>query len=230
MLMVSEPQYIHGVFKAEIKNRFLCSVDINGENTICYIPSSCRLSNFFDLTDKEVLLKPIKTLNSRTRYSVYAVKFKRTYILVKLSSVNALIDSQLHRRHFSFLGKRKNKLREVKIEDYKSDIYIKDTNTILEIKSILSFEKITVFPSVYSERAILQLQAISRLLDKGYKACYVLVSLNPCVKEILLNPKNSTFYSLFLKCLNTGMECCAFSLRLIDGEPELYSKISFSVN
>lgn len=42
--------YVYGTFQAEIKNRFLCSVNIGGKDAVCYIPSSCRLSNFIDMT------------------------------------------------------------------------------------------------------------------------------------------------------------------------------------
>lgn len=227
--MVTEPQYIKGVFKAEIKNRFLCLVDINGTDTICYIASSCRLSNFLDLTGREVLLKPVMTPNARTKFSVYAVKHKKSFVLVNLSTANALIDSQLHRRYFSFLGKRKNTLREAKISGYKSDLYIKDTNTILEIKSILAFDRVAAFPTIFSERAILQLQAILNLLDQGYNVCYLVVSLNPYVKEVHLSPDIDKFYNLFLECVSKGMQYHAFSLRLAEGEPELYSKLQFLI-
>ena len=53
--------YIYGTFQMEIKNRFLCSVNIDGKDETCYIPSSCRLSNFIDMTGRTVLLKPIET-------------------------------------------------------------------------------------------------------------------------------------------------------------------------
>ena len=41
-----------GIFETEIKNRFLCSVCVNGETVTCYIPSSCRLSNFIDMKEE----------------------------------------------------------------------------------------------------------------------------------------------------------------------------------
>lgn len=218
-------EYIYGTFKTEIKNRFLCLVNIDGEDIICYIPSSCRLSNFLDLTDRTVVLKPILTPNSKTKYSVYAVKYGRGFILLNLSQANRIVEEQLHRRYFSFLGKRKKVVHEMMLEGYKSDLYIEDTNTLIEIKSILSFEKQALFPSVYSERAVKQLSTISELLDEGHKACYILVSLNPRVKEIVINPKIEDFYILFSECVKKGMTYCGLSVRLIDGEPELHSKV-----
>ena len=38
------PKFIEGVFVKELKNRFLCEVLVNGESTVCYVPSSCHLS------------------------------------------------------------------------------------------------------------------------------------------------------------------------------------------
>lgn len=57
--------YVYGTFQNEIKNRFLCSVNIDGKDVICYIPSSCRLSNFIDMTGRTVLLRPIEASNAK---------------------------------------------------------------------------------------------------------------------------------------------------------------------
>lgn len=221
--------FVHGTFQTEIKNRFLCNVEIDGKSVTCYIPSSCRLSNFIDMTGRMVLLKPIKTPNARTPYAVYAVKHRRNYILLNLAQANRIIEAQIGKRYFAFLGKRKQVSHEYKIGSYKTDLFIHDTNTLIEIKSTLSFSKESVFPSVYSERAIMQLKEIALLLDKGYKACYVLVSLNQSVKEIAINKQVKDFYNAFMECVDKGMTYCAFSIRLHEQKPELYSKIKVTV-
>lgn len=222
-------EYVYGTFKTEIKNRFLCSVNINGVDVTCYIPSSCRLSNFIDMTGRTVLLKPVKTANARTAYAVYAVKYRKNFILLNLAQANRVIESQLHRRYFSFLGMRKNVQREYKIGDYKTDLFIHDTKTLIEIKSTLAFSKESVFPTVYSERAVKQLKRISHLLDKGYRACYVLVSLNPSVKEIMINAEVEDYYKAFSECVKKGMNYCAFSVRLNGQNPELHAKLNVTV-
>ena len=218
--------YIYGTFRTEIKNRFLCSVNIDGKDEICYIPSSCRLSNFIDMTGRTVLLKPIETPNARTSFAVYAVKYRKSFILLNLAQANRVIEAQLKRRYFSFLGARKTVSREYKIGSYKTDLYVHDTKTLIEIKSTLSFSKESVFPTVYSERAVKQLKEISRLLDR---ACYVLVSLNPCVKEIVINSKVEDYYKTFVECVEKGMAYCAFSVRLREQAPELYAKIKVTI-
>ena len=217
--------YVYGTFRSEIKNRFLCSVNIDGKNVICYIPSSCRLSNFIDMTGRTVLLKPIETPNARTSYAVYAVKYRKSFILLNLAQTNRIVEAQIGRRYFSFLGARKKISREYKIGNYKTDLFIHDTNTLIEIKSTLSFSKESVFPTVYSERAVKQLKAISCLLNEGYHACYVLASLNPGVKEIVINSEVEGYYKAFMECVEKGMTYCAFSIRLREQVPELYAKI-----
>lgn len=56
MQTVLTPEHKTGIFIQELKNRFLCEVEIDGESTVCYVPSSCHLSNFLDLKGKSVLL------------------------------------------------------------------------------------------------------------------------------------------------------------------------------
>lgn len=228
--MAYEPiDYVQGKFLSELKNRFLCSVQIDGEPVTCYIPSSCRLSNFIDLSGKSVLLKPITTPNSRTSYAVYAVKYGRRYILLNLAQANRIIESQIDRRCFAFLGKRKEVIHEYRLDDYKTDLYIKDTKTMIEIKSLLAFNNQAVFPTVYSERAINQLKHISKLIDDGYKACYMFVSLNPDVKGIQINPEIEEFYKSFMECTAKGMLYCGFSIKLVNQLPQLGSRIKISI-
>lgn len=221
---------LNGIFQTEIKNRFLCDVLVNGNDTICYIPSSCRLSNFLDLRNREVLLTPTKAADARTQYAVYAVKYGRVYILVNLSLANKIIEKQLHRRYFSFLGARKQVSHEMKIGDYKADLFVHDTNTVIEIKSFLTFGKYGIFPTVYSERAIKQLREISDLLDNGYRACYMLVSLNPYVKGISINCKVQEYYKLFVECVKKGMTYFGCSIHLQNTIPDIHSKINIILN
>ena len=139
------------------------------------------------------------------------------------------MEQQIHRRYFSFLGKRKNVTRETKIGDYKCDLFINDTNTIVEIKSLLAFEKQAVFPTVYSARAIKQLEQLSALLSQGYSVCFIMISLSTTVKEISINREVEDFYKLFVECANKGMQYKGFSLQLTNGEMEIHSTIELNV-
>lgn len=218
-------ELVKGVFVSEIKNRFLCLVSIDGSVVECYIPSSCRLSNFLSLDGKEVLLKKTQGKKTRTEYSVYAVKFRRGFLLLNLSQANRAIENDIRRRVFSDLGNRKRVSRELAIEGYKTDLYIHDTKTLIEIKSLLTTEKKGIFPTVFSERANNQLRKISKLLTDGYRVCYMLVSLNPYVEYIELNKLEPEFHNLFVECIRKGMICIGVTLKLKDGKPIVNRRI-----
>lgn len=223
--MESMQDITYGVFKAEIKNRFLCVVDVNGVDTICYIPSSCRLSNFIKLEGKTVLLKPVAAVNARTQYSVYAVKLGRSIVILNLSLANRIIEQQIHRRLFSFLGRRSTISREHTVDDYKTDLYIADTRTIIEIKGLLSFDPKAIFPTVVSDRAVKQLKSMSLLMNQGFKVCYVIVSFNSSVSSVEINRNERSFYHAFQDCVSMGMLCKAYSIRIKNGMPIISKQI-----
>ena len=217
-----------GTFKEELKNRFLCLVEIDGEDTLCYIPSSCRLSNFIDLAGREVLVLPVLSPDSRTRYSVYALSGDHGFILLNMSKANEVVAGNIRSKRFSFLGRRKLIRREYKIDGYKSDLYIEDTKTIVEIKSILSFAKDrgARFPSVYSQRAIDQLIKLRCLLEEGYKVSYIFVSLNPSIKRLAINEEIKEYQNAFNCCIEKGMVVKGVSVKLIDEEPVIHSSLT----
>ena len=223
-----EQSFKRGIFKEELKNRFLCLVEIDGEDTLCYIPSSCRLSNFVDLTGREVLVLPVLSPDARTRYSVYALAGDDGFILLNMSKANEAVADCISSRRFSFLGKRTLIRREYKIDGYKSDLYIEDTETVVEIKSILSFAKgrAARFPSVYSQRAIDQLMKLRCLLDEGYRVSYIFVSLNPSIKRLAINEKIEEYRNAFNCCIEKGMMVKGVSVKLIDGEPIVHSSLT----
>ena len=101
-----EQNFKHGIFKEELKNRFLCRVEVDGEDTLCYIPASCRLSNFIDLTGREVLVSPVLSSDARTKYSVYALLGDNGFILLNMSKANEVVANSISSRRFSYLGKR----------------------------------------------------------------------------------------------------------------------------
>ena len=226
--MVSDNLIVFGIFQEELKNRFLCRVSIDGLDTICYIPSSCRLSNFISLTGKTVMLKRTLSPKSRTKFSVYAVKVGKQFVPVNLAGTNKVLENNLKQRRFSFLGKRNIISHEEVISGYKTDLYISDTRTVIEIKSILSFEKTAAFPTVFSERAIKQLSELERLLHEGYKVCYLLVSMNSSVKEIVISDQNKEFFSKMHQLLELGMLCSGFSLIMQSGEIKINRQIPVS--
>ncbi len=222
-----EQSFKHGIFKEELKNRFLCLVEIDGEDILCYIPSSCRLGNFIDLAGREVLVSPVLSPNARTRYSVYALSGSNGFILLNMSKANEIVADSITSRRFSYLGKRTSIRMEYTVSGYKSDLYIEDTKTVVEIKSILSFAKgnEALFPSVYSQRAVDQLIKLRCLLDEGYRVSYIFVSLNPRIRQLAINETMGEYYDAYNSCIEKGMMVKGVSLKLKDGKPIIFSSL-----
>lgn len=82
-------------------------------------------------------------------------------------------------------------------------IYIPETKTIVEIKSVLSSKDEAVFPTVYSERTQNQLKSIQEMLDNGYKVAFIIVSLNPYIKKLTID-KDTEFYAELTRCVEKG--------------------------
>ena len=216
---------VNARFLRESKNRFLCEVEIDGSLVECYVPSSCRLDNFLELEGKTVLLRRNASPSVRTQYALVAVPYKHSYLLLNSSFANDIIEEGIRGRRFCFLGKRTKIYKEYHIEGYKADLFIMNSNTIVEIKSVISTSKTAVFPTVHSERAIKQLNAIKKLLQMGYKACYIIVSLNPYVNEIALDT-NSALFERFAECRALGMTARGLACRLKENKISICKTIS----
>lgn len=223
------PELKTGLFMSESKNRFLCTVTIDGAEEICYIASSCRLDNFIDLRGKSVLLIKNKGTKGRTQYAVIGVKHKRNYIILNTSWANKAIDSSFLKRRFSFLGKRKDYRTEYDVKGYIADFFVPCSKTVIEVKSVIATSETAVFPTVYSERTLGQLKAIADLLDEGYKGYFFIVSLNPYVKCInLLN--DSEIVKQLNKCIARGMVVKGFCCRLSnEGLPQIVNEIPVQI-
>ena len=214
-----------GQFISESKNRFLCTVKIDGAEEVCYIASSCRLDNFIDLRGKSVLLIKNKGTKGRTKYSVIGVKYKRNYIILNTSWANKAIGSSFLKRRFSFLGKRTDYRAEIDVSGYKADFYIPYSKTIIEVKSVIATNDMAIFPTVYSERTLVQLKRIAELLGEGYKGYFIIVSLNPYVKAIKLL-QDTEVISQLNECITRGLIVKGFCCRLsADGLPQITREI-----
>ena len=98
MQTVLNPEYKTGIFKQELKNRFLCEVEIDGESTVCYVPSSCHLGNFLKLQGKRVILVPTQSKESRTEYALFAFPHKKNYIVLNTSMANRAVKDSINGR------------------------------------------------------------------------------------------------------------------------------------
>lgn len=217
MQTVDISKCIEGRFVRELKNRFLCEVLIDGVSTVCYVPSSCHLGHFLPLAGKRVLLVPVASNAAKTQYALFAVPYKKSMIFLNTSVANYAVINSIQTRKMAFLGCRRTTIREHYIDGYKADLFVKDTNTIIEVKSVLTSESEAVFPTVYSGRTIKQLKQLDALLGNGYNAHFCVVSLNPYVKAVNLSLQ-SEFGNTFDACLSDGLTFSAFTCTIKDNK------------
>lgn len=217
-------EFIEGTFVKELKNRFLCEIEIAGENVVCYVPSSCHLSNFLKLEGKKVYLVRNMSKNTRTQYALFAVPYKRNFIVLNTSMANRAVEQGIRSRRFSYIGKRKKVLKELSIDNYKCDLYLPESDTVIEIKSVISTNTKAKFPTVYSERTLHQLERLNSFLEEQKKVCFMIVSLNPYVTSISLDTETK-FYKALEKCLNNGLVLRAYAVRLSGTELKISKEI-----
>lgn len=220
---------IEGILIGEQKNRFLCNVKIGDRIEECYIPSSCRLSNLISIKNPRVILRKVTSKNSRTNYAIYAIKIKRSFALIDLVDANKILYKQINRRMFSFLGSRKEILSEVSFGKYRADIFIKDTSTIIEVKTVISDLPTALFPSIHSERAIKQLESISNLLGKGYHAYLFILALTPSIKKIVISNQEKEFLNILDICCQKGLIIHGFNLKISGGIANINNKIPVEI-
>lgn len=221
-----DQSYTKGRFIKECKNRFLCEVKVNNEVIECYVPSASRLGNYINLTGKEVLLKENKGNSLRTKYSLVAVKHYNSYILLNLNYANLLVREYLEKSY-----KYDHLYQEKVIDGYKTDfVLLNDNNKLLvEAKGIISVDKDIIFPSVYSGRAVKQLELLINLLEKGYEVNYFFVSLSPTVKNVLINPGDVEYRRLLLECIKKGMDVMGLRCHLQKDNVQIFSDLNIVI-
>lgn len=210
--LVIYEEIVEGFFIEESKNRFICTVLIENQIHECYVPIASKLKNYINLKNKRVLLLRNQRDTSRTKYSIFAVQYYGKYILLNIFLANKITEEWLIKHYRS-----SNIYKEKYVDDYKTDFLVMDEKKIIvEVKGVIAARRNILFPTVYSKRAIEQLNKISKLLDNGCKAQYFIVSLSPIVKSIKINNLGLylEYYELLIQCINKGMTIKGFNLKL----------------
>ncbi|MGP1361399.1 MAG: DNA/RNA nuclease SfsA [Candidatus Fimenecus sp.] len=207
-----------GIFVGEDTFRFHCRVLVYGVERLCYMPSNCKLGKIVSLVGREVYLKKYEGNSDKFEFVVQDVRYKNTVVLINLNYLNRVVEKQLHRKIFDFLGDREAIRREVAFGNYKSDFLIDDSDTIIEVKSLLSWESKADYPIKSVDRAVDQLDNILKIINEKYTFYYLLFSLSPYVKEVFINNRDTKYGERLLKCQKAGLKLRAFSIGYKDDE------------
>jgi len=198
--------YKQGIFIEECKHRFLGVVEVEGTEELCHICSSSKLERFISLKGREVLLTQNIGKNSRTRYTLYAVKTEEGFVLLNLNYVNKILFQEFSKSE-NLYSKAGEIFCEKKISNkLKADFFIDGARKIIiEAKGIISEEKTALLPSMRVDRAVRQLKQFELLLKKGFDVHYYVVLLSNNITRIELDKGNKEFYRIFRRCIKKGM-------------------------
>lgn len=190
------------VYKANLisegKTRFICIVEYNENIIECYVPNTCKLSKLIPLSNNEILITKNLHKTKRTQYTLFAIKIFEEFLIVNTSIANKIVYNCILDKHNTII------LPERKIENYKSDFYIPDKTTIVEVKSIISMEETLIIPNGFSIRAINQLEKLNELLKNEYSVDYYFVVFDNNCLSITLN--TTTEYGNRINfCVEQGM-------------------------
>lgn len=208
----NQEHFIEGKFIEELKNRFLCSVEINGIPETCYVPSSSRMDNYIDLCEKHVLLSRNKSPKSKTDYSLYAVKEQDNWILLNTNMVNGLFLPWITEKNPDSII-----IPEYQVsESYRCDYYVSSEHSkkIIEIKSILSTEMHIRYPKVWSQRLLRQLNDIYSLLKQGIQVDLYFAVLNATTTTVTANHDLGDIRDALKKCIQNGLNVLYFNVLL----------------
>lgn len=181
---------IEAIFIREEKHRFLGVIDINGEEFCCYIPSSSKLNNYFDVNNRPALVVPIDNEKSRTKYRLIAICVEAEWIVVDLNILNHILKEKYEREGYLV------KLEQKVINGYRTDLVLQkdDLLCVIEIKGIISLAPEVLVPINCGERANRQLVSINKILkEQKYKVEYAFVVLSKSVRKIVINNKYKEF-------------------------------------
>jgi len=198
---------VKGIFIEEAKGRFLCTVNIDGRQELCYVSSSSKLSHFIYLKGREVLLTENKGSNIRTKYTLYAVKTEEGYALLNLTYINEILLCEFNKAGSLYSNGGKI-YPEKKINDtLKVDFFIEGKkDIIIEAKGILTEEQTAKFPAMRVLRAERQLLQFEKFLNKEIDIHYYLILMNAAIKAIQIDVDYKEFKQPFKRCIKNGMQ------------------------
>ncbi len=209
--------FIEGIFIEESKNRFIGKVKVNGTIFECYIPSSSKLENFINIKNKRVLVTENKKKGIRTKYSLFGVFYRNRLIVLNLNIVNKLFQEIIKSGQYKEYNDFSEVRREAAYKGYKADILLDGKEKlVVENKALIDVKKAATFPTVYSERAIEQLEKLDKLLYDNCKVCYNFIALSPFINSVRINTDELEYYTAFMQCVNHGMQVNGYKLYFKD--------------
>lgn len=197
-MIYSNTEVYKAKFISEGKTRFICKIEYQGKRIECYVPNTCKLSKLIKINHNDVLITKNLHKTNRTQYTLFAIKVDKEYLIVNTALANRLVYCYLTEDNET------DALPEKIIEQYKSDFYINEEETIIETKCIVSTEEDLTIPNSLSNRAIEQLNKLQTLIHKNFTVEYYFVIFHNHLKSIVID-ESTRYGKLLIQNKKLGM-------------------------
>lgn len=189
----------------EMKGRFLCEIEIDGNIELAHVPNSAKLSKYLTIENKKVLVIKNASSKAKTRYQLCAVEMEHNqWIMVNLILLNRIIAE-----YYEINGYKVQREKSIS-GTYKCDLLIEDKNgeqTVCEVKGIIAGSRDVIFPMYSGERTVRQLEYMRRLLKKqSISVKYIFVLLDSDIKNICADRQNKEFIRHMRYCIKNNMQ------------------------
>lgn len=216
-------ELIEAEYISEGNSRFICTIYLYGKPVECYVPISCKLSRLLPLTGTNILVTKNSSKSQRTEYSLFAVQNQDlSYTIISTSFANRIVKAYL-----SNIENNQSFLIEKTIKNYKCDFYLPSSNTVIEVKSIITLDEYISLPNLNSERAVNQLQVIKRLLKSGIGAKYIFIAFAPHLREITIDV-SKIYGKLIKQCCDLNMQLICFRITLYEDKTIKYDSLKYN--
>lgn len=194
-------------------NRFVVQVDVEGKESLAYLPNPGRL---WELLIKDTELIVFKNSESKKiPYTVLFCKKDNQPVLLHTHLTNQIVKALIEEKRIDFLKDYQVDASEVRYKNSRFDLLLKNLNEkfFLEVKTCTLFgNEIAMFPDAPSERATKHLLNLKELKAPASRAGCLFVVMNPHIKYFFPAYHIDMTFSRTLFSLHDDLEIKAVAL------------------
>lgn len=209
-------------------NRFLASIFLDGKEEYAHVPNSGRMEELLT-TGREIKLRERKSQGRKTRFDVFLVDFKGSWVSIDAGLPGTLLSESIEKNNIvDFAGYFPLK-REAPYRSSRFDLLLGKgrSRCLVETKSVTLVEgKLALFPDAPTARGTRHVLDLTEAVEEGYEAWLVFV----CQREDarFLSPNISVdprFAEALKRGYGLGLKVLAFNCKVNENEVALKNRI-----
>lgn len=212
----------------ERHNRFVASVELEGESVQCHVKNTGRCKELF-VPGAKVFLEESDNLSRKYRYSLVAVEKGERLVNTDSSAPNKAVYEWLKKgSYFKNISYIKP---ECTYGKSRFDFYFEyaGKKAFMEVKGVtLESDGVVSFPDAPTERGRKHVNELVRCMDEGYEAYILFVIQMKNVSYFTANVSHDPDFSLALKnAYDKGVKVLCFDCEVTEDSMELNDEVRF---